>query len=188
MRRTASTSAAMIAAPAMSPRTCTTRRSEWAASRDSVEVALEVAGRRARHSRGGRGRGPARRATIRRAIFSSTMPAPAAMVSARCFSIESPAAMAAAMPPCAQAEDAPSPIGAAASMVTGRGARRSAQNRPGEPAADDDDVVGRDELGLARSSIRPPVVPAKPGLDGRSPPSSPVRLRFAGTSSFSSAD
>ena len=55
--------------------------------------------------------------TISRAIFPSTMPAPAASVSARCFSIESPGAIAAAMPPCAQADDAPCPIGAAASTI-----------------------------------------------------------------------
>src|SRR6266496_3126473 len=61
------------------------------------------------------------------------MPAPAAIVSATCFSTESPGAMAAAMPPCAQAEEAPSPIGAAASTVTGRGARRRAANRPASP-------------------------------------------------------
>src|SRR5947199_299653 len=42
------------------------------------------------------------------------MPAPAAMVSATCFSTESPGAIAAAMPPCAQAEGAPSPNGDAA--------------------------------------------------------------------------
>src|SRR6478672_7739284 len=61
------------------------------------------------------------------------MPAPAAMVSARCFATESPGAMAAAMPPCAHAEEAPSPIGAAASTVTGRGARRRAANSPASP-------------------------------------------------------
>ncbi len=71
--------------------------------------------------------------TISRAIFSSTVPAPAASVSARCFSTESPGDIAAAMPPCAHAEDAPCPIGAAASTVTGRGASRSAQNRPASP-------------------------------------------------------
>src|SRR5665213_2728988 len=71
--------------------------------------------------------------TRMRAIFSSTMPAPAAMVSARCFSTVSPGAIAAAMPPCAQADEAPCPIGAAVSTVTGRGARRSAQNKPARP-------------------------------------------------------
>src|ERR1700688_3001168 len=70
---------------------------------------------------------------MRRAIFPSTMPAPAAIVSATCFSTESPGASAAPMPPGAQAEEAPSPIGAAASTVTGRGARRSAANSPASP-------------------------------------------------------
>jgi hypothetical protein len=71
--------------------------------------------------------------TISRAIFSSTVPAPAARVSARCFSTESPGDIAAAMPPCAQAEDAPSPSGAAEISVTGRGASFSAQNSPARP-------------------------------------------------------
>ena len=45
----------------------------------------------------------------------------------------SPSATAAAMPPCAQAVDAPSPSGAAEITVTGRGASFSAQNRPARP-------------------------------------------------------
>src|SRR4051812_4094041 len=61
------------------------------------------------------------------------MPAPAAIVSARCFSMESPGATAAAMPPCAHADDAPSPIGAAEITVTGRGASFRAQNSPAKP-------------------------------------------------------
>ena len=68
-----------------------------------------------------------------RAIFSSTMPAPAEIVSARCFATVSPGLIAAAMPPWAQADEAPSPIGAAARTVTGRGASFSAQNRPARP-------------------------------------------------------
>ncbi len=40
---------------------------------------------------------------------------------------------AAAMPPCAQVEDAPSPKGAAVRMVTGRGASRSAAKMPAIP-------------------------------------------------------
>ncbi len=45
------------------------------------------------------------------------------------------------MPPWARADEAPSPIGAAVTTVTGRGASFSAQNKPAKPAADDDDVV-----------------------------------------------
>ena len=70
---------------------------------------------------------------ISSAMRTSTMPAPAAMVSATWASGVSPSPSAAAMPPCAQAEDAPSPIGAAVTMVTGRGASFSAQNRPASP-------------------------------------------------------
>ena len=43
MARTASINAAMIALPAMSPRTCTMRRAECAASCDDREPAFEVA-------------------------------------------------------------------------------------------------------------------------------------------------
>ena len=64
---------------------------------------------------------------------SSTRPAPAAIVSAACASGLSPRRHAAAMPPCAQAVEAPSPSGAAAITVTGRGASFSAQNRPARP-------------------------------------------------------
>src|SRR5580765_3131204 len=71
--------------------------------------------------------------TSKRAMPSSTIPAPALMVSARCLSMESPGATAAAIPPCAQAEEAPCPIGAAAITVTGRGASFSAQNSPAKP-------------------------------------------------------
>jgi hypothetical protein len=46
---------------------------------------------------------------------------------------ESVDARAAAMPPCAQALEAPSPSGAAEIRVTGRGASFSAQNRPARP-------------------------------------------------------
>src|SRR5437899_6528580 len=68
-----------------------------------------------------------------RASFSSTRPAPAATVSRACACGVSPSATAAAMPPCAQALDAPSPIGAAVRIVTGRGASLSPQNRPAMP-------------------------------------------------------
>ena len=44
-----------------------------------------------------------------------------------------PRQTAAAMPPCAQAVEAPSPSGAAEITVTGRGASFSAQNRPARP-------------------------------------------------------
>src|SRR5579883_2798441 len=67
------------------------------------------------------------------ATSSSTRPAPAAMVSAACASALSLSASAAAMPPCAQADDAPCPSGAAEITVTGRGASFSAQNRPASP-------------------------------------------------------
>ena len=89
--------------------------------------------------------------TISRAIFSSTVPAPAASVSARCFSIESPGDMAAAMPPCAQAEDAPSPDRRRGEH--GHRPRREPERaeQAGEPAADDDDVVGGVE---PRNSVR----------------------------------
>src|ERR1044072_9471976 len=55
------------------------------------------------------------------------------MVSRACASGVSPSATAAATPPCAQALDAASPIGAAVTMVTGRGLSFSAQNRPARP-------------------------------------------------------
>src|SRR5262245_52020648 len=64
---------------------------------------------------------------------SSTRPAPAAMVSRAWASGVSPSATAAAMPPCAHALDAPCPIGAAVSTVTGRGLSLSAQNKPTMP-------------------------------------------------------
>src|ERR1700759_820222 len=63
----------------------------------------------------------------------STMPPPTAMVSAACAPALSPSATAAAMPPCAQALEAPWPSGAAEMSVTGRGARFSAQNNPARP-------------------------------------------------------
>ena len=66
-------------------------------------------------------------------IASSTMPAPAMTVSDVCFSGVSPSPIAAAMPPGAQAEEAPSPIGEVASTVTGCGASLSAQNSPARP-------------------------------------------------------
>src|SRR5690242_12636237 len=67
------------------------------------------------------------------ATAASTRPPPAAIVSAACASGLSPTATAAAMPPCAQALDAPSPSGAAVITVTGRGASFSAQNNPARP-------------------------------------------------------
>src|SRR5438270_1677298 len=66
-------------------------------------------------------------------MASSTMPPPTATVSAACASGVSPSATAAAMPPCAHADDAPSPSGAAEINVTGRGASLSAQNNPASP-------------------------------------------------------
>src|SRR3954470_2994317 len=70
---------------------------------------------------------------IASATVASTMPAPAAMVSRACASAVSPSATAAATPPCAHAVDAPSPIGAAVTIVTGLGLSLSAQNRPASP-------------------------------------------------------
>src|SRR5215510_12654369 len=70
---------------------------------------------------------------IASALGASMMPAPAATVSRACASGVSPSATAAAMPPCAQTLDAPAPIGAPVSNVTGRGASLSAQNRPANP-------------------------------------------------------
>ena len=70
---------------------------------------------------------------MERATRSSTSPAPAAIVSATWLSIVSPAPIAAAIPPCAQADVAPSPIGAPVRIVTGRGESFSAQKRPARP-------------------------------------------------------
>src|SRR5262245_35912896 len=67
------------------------------------------------------------------ATDSSTRPAPAATVSRACASGVSSWVTAAAMPPWAQALEAPSPSAAAVTMVTGRGASFSAQNRPARP-------------------------------------------------------
>src|SRR5579859_594016 len=67
------------------------------------------------------------------ATSASTMPPPTAIVSVACASALSPSATAAAMPPWAQAVDAPSPSGAAEIRVTGRGASFSAQNSPASP-------------------------------------------------------
>ena len=68
-----------------------------------------------------------------RAISGSVSPAPAAIVSAACASGVSPSPIAAAMPPCAQVEEAPSPSGFGLSTVTGSGASLSAVNSPARP-------------------------------------------------------
>src|SRR5262245_6870107 len=68
------------------------------------------------------------------AISSSTMPAPAATVSAAWASAVSPSATAAAIPPCAHRLDAPSPNRAAETTVTGSGASLSAVKSPASPA------------------------------------------------------
>jgi hypothetical protein len=60
------------------------------------------------------------------ATSGSTVPAPAATVSAAWASGLSVAPIAAAMPPCAQAEDAPSPRVSGEIISTGRGASSSA--------------------------------------------------------------
>ena len=67
------------------------------------------------------------------AMRRSTMPAPAFSVSSTWASGESLSSMAAAIPPCAQTDEAPSPIGEAVTTVTGRGASFSAQKRPASP-------------------------------------------------------
>ena len=76
-----------------------------------------------------------------RATASSTMPAPAAMVSRACASGVSPSPTAAAMPPCAQVLDAPSPSGAPA--MHGDRQRRELQRgeQAREARADDDDAA-----------------------------------------------
>ena len=181
--RTASTSAAMIAAPAMSPLHVDDAPLGMRRLARHARDGPQGRGRRARRSRGGRGCAPARRATISRAIFSSTMPAPAAIVSATCFSTESPGAMAAAMPPCAQAEEAPSPIGARGEH--GHRPRREAQRaeQAGQAAADDDDVVGDERVGVERSIGMPIVRPRSGevdrGVDG-SPAMREPRLSSSG--------
>src|SRR6185312_12763310 len=69
-----------------------------------------------------------------KAMFSSTMPAPARMVSAACASGLSPSESAAAMPACAQTLEPPWPKGVTESTVTGSGASLSAANKPASPA------------------------------------------------------
>jgi hypothetical protein len=69
------------------------------------------------------------------------MPQPAASVSSRCFSTESSSEMAAAMPPWAQAEDAPCPIGALVMIVTGRGAQLQRAEEAGQATAQNDDII-----------------------------------------------
>ena len=130
--RTAAMRDCMMAAPAISPRTRTMRRSEWAASRDCTRWPSRSLSKGTPKLKRSRTRSPASRA-MPSVIASSTMPPPAASVSAVCFSGVSPSAIAAAMPPCAQAEDAPSPRGDVANTVTGRGLSLSAQNRPARP-------------------------------------------------------
>ena len=89
---------------ATAPRTM--RRSECAASRESRSFPSRSRSKGTPNSsRSWMRAGPS--ATIMRVIFSSTIPAPAATVSATCFSNVSPLLIAAAMPPCAQAEEAP---------------------------------------------------------------------------------
>src|SRR5262249_55338916 len=70
---------------------------------------------------------------ISSAIFGLTIPAPAFSVSSTCAAGESSSSIAAAMPPRASTEEAPSPSGEAVTTVTGRGASFSAQNRPASP-------------------------------------------------------
>src|SRR6478736_5499404 len=69
-----------------------------------------------------------------KAMFSSTMPAPARMVSAACNSGLSPSESAAAMPACAHTLEPPWPKGVTEITVTGSGASLSAVNRPASPA------------------------------------------------------
>src|SRR5262245_22663528 len=130
--RTAATSAAMMARPAVSPFTRTMRRAECAASRDTRRWPSRSLSNGTPYARSSATRAGASRA-IASATDSSTRPAPAATVSRACASGVSSCVTAAAMPPWAQALEAPSPRGAAVTMVTGRGASFSAQNRPARP-------------------------------------------------------
>ncbi len=183
--RTAAISACMIAAPAPSPFTRTMRRAEWAASREGTRRPSASRSNGAPKLKRSSTRARASRAT-ESAIASSTTPAPAATVSAACNSGLSPSLTAAATPPCAQTEDEPSPIGAAASTVTGNGASFRAQNRPASPPPtirmSGSDICGfkthigcRQATGIAdlisaRSSARPSGGRAAPAADRSSPP------------------
>ena len=150
--RTAATSAAMISAPARSPATRTMRWRECAASRPSTR----------RRSRRGR---TARRSTLRSSMRAPPRARSRCWQSARdqpgtrrdrvatCSSGVSSSPTAAAMPPCAQTLDAPSPPSGAAVVVTGPGHSASARKQPGESGADDEsdaaDVGGTGVHGLA---------------------------------------
>ena len=130
--RTAAISDSMITRPARSPCTPTTRRSEWAASREATSLPSRSRSNGTPNSSRSWMRSAACE-TISSATASSTIPAPAATVSSRCLATVSPGETAAAIPAWAQADDAPVPIGAAVITVTGFGASFSAQNRPAKP-------------------------------------------------------
>ena len=132
VRRTVSTSARMMAAPAPSPPTRAMRRCEWAASRDWIR--RPAASRSNGTPKPSRSSMPARASRARSsAAAASTRPAPAATVSAAWLSAESSSPRAAATPPWAQTDEAPSPRGAAVRRVTGDGASFRAQNSPARP-------------------------------------------------------
>ena len=122
----------MIALPAMSPRTCTMRRAEWAASCATASLPCEVAVER--HAVAQQVVDARRRLAgeAQRDVLVDEAGADRDRVGGVRFGV-SPSPTAAAMPPCAQALEAPSPSGAAEMTVTGRGASFSAQNRPARP-------------------------------------------------------
>ena len=82
-------------------------------------------------------------AAMRLATAGSLRPSPAAKVSAACRAGRSSSPTAAAMPPWAQAEAAPSDNGTLASRMTGRGAEPQRGHQPGKATADDDGAAGK---------------------------------------------
>ena len=151
MARTAAISACMMAAPARSPETRTTRFSRMRGFLRQHVVAFEIA---VEGNAVGEQIANARRALPRRRSAATSLIDDAGAGRDRVGGVQlglSPSPTAAAMPPCAQMLEAPSPSGAAAMTVTGSGASFSAVNRPGKPGADDDDVAVGAERVLARS-------------------------------------
>ena len=124
--------ASMIARPAPSPLTRTMRRCECAASREGVRSPASLRSK---------GTPKASRSSTRArascampsAMAASTSPAPARIVSSACISGVSASSTAAAMPPCAQKEEAAGPTPCGASTMTGVGASFRAQNSPARP-------------------------------------------------------
>ena len=152
MARTRAISAAMMAWPAMSPRTRTMRALAMRGLARLRELAFEILVER--HAIGEQivdaRAGLARHAEHDVAIADAR--AGGERVARMCFCGVSPSAIAAAMPPCAQAEDAPAPSGAAATTVTGRGASFSAQNSPARPPP----TMRMSELGMSADILMSP--------------------------------